>query len=391
MSQELVVKFVDSITEIGQQRWNALAGTVNPFMRYEFLWTLENTGCTTRRSGWQPHHAVVYERNTSSEISPPVAVMALYQKSNSYGEYVFDWSWAHAYQEYGLDYYPKFVSAAPFTPSEGKRLFVSPQADSTAVATAIMQAVKDRAGFINASSWHVLFPTEQEHEALASLGMLARSACQFHWHNRDYRSFNDFLSALSSRKRKNIRKERTRVAEDNIVFRRIEGADIDEALWQGFYTFYQGTYMMRGMQGYLNLRFFIELGKTMSDQLLMICAEKDKRTIAAALFFKNQKTLYGRYWGSARDHQFLHFETCFYQGQEYAIDHGLLRFDSGAQGEHKIQRGFEPTVTYSNHWIANKGFREAIEKFLLEEKPYIKRYIEEANLSLPFKQQATND
>ena len=385
MSQILQVKFVDSIAEIGQSQWNALTGIENPFTRYEFLWALEHTGCTSKRSGWQPHHAMVVKQDQPDDNT--VAVIPLYLKTNSYGEYVFDWSWANAYQSYGMDYYPKFVTSAPFTPSYGKRLFIKQGEDQDAIVRLLKTAIEDKARFINASSWHVLFPTETEHQQLSGTGMLARNASQFHWFNRDYQNFEQFLEALNSRKRKNIRKERSKVAADGFSFRRIEGAAIDTTLWQDFYVFYQSTYMMRGMQGYLSQNFFIEISKAMPEQLFMVCAEQDGRVVAAALFFKNSETLFGRYWGSARDYQFLHFETCFYQGQDYAIEHRLKRFDSGAQGEHKIQRGFEPILTYSNHWIANQGFADAIENFLAEEKPQIKRYMEQARQLLPYKQE----
>jgi hypothetical protein len=354
-------------------------------MRYEFLWALEKTGCTSEPSGWKPHHAVVYDGAQKA-----IAVMPLYQKTNSYGEYVFDWSWASAYQNYGLDYYPKFVTAAPFTPSHGQRLSVDDCISKANAATFIFEKLKEKAEFINASSWHILFPEKDETELFESIGIPARTACQFHWFNRGYESFDEFLATLSSRKRKNIRKERLKVKEQGTRFEIVEGPNITTKHWDIFYQYYQSTYMMRGMQGYLSQSFFEEISKTMPEQLLMISALADEeeggdKIIAAALFFKNKDRLFGRYWGSARDYQFLHFETCYYQGQEYCIEHGLKSFDSGAQGEHKIQRGFEPITTHSNHWIANEGFAAAINNFLDEEKPHIDRYREEAASLLPFR------
>ena len=381
--KDLAVSFVESITDIGADTWNALAGTDNPFTRYEFLWALEHTNCTTRKTGWRPHHVIV--RRVTASLDEPVAVMPLYLKSNSWGEYVFDWSWANAYEGHGLDYYPKFVTAVPFTPSYGRRLLLREGEAAEPIISRIKDAITEKADFIQASSWHVLFPAAEEHEWFTEAGLLSRIACQFHWFNRDYESFDAFLATLSSRKRKNLKKERSRVAEAGITFRRVEGADISDALWDEFYVFYQSTYMMRGMQGYLTRGFFKQLSGIMPEQLLMICAERDRMMIAAALFFKSGDTLYGRYWGSAQDYRFLHFETCFYQGQDYAIEHGLRRFDPGAQGEHKIQRGFEPIITYSNHWIANSDFSAAIADFLRQEQRHIRLYRQQAESLLPYR------
>jgi len=384
----LQLKFVDSIAAIGKSEWNRLVGIENPFTRYEFLWALEKTGCTTEETGWTPLHVAVFDAAGNDKQQTLVAVMPLYQKSNSYGEYVFDWSWASAYQNYGLDYYPKFVSAIPFTPSHGTRLFTDTLVNREDVAQLIFAKLQSKAEAIGASSWHILFPTEEENEIFKTIGIPARTACQFHWYNRAYSSFDDFLASLNSRKRKNIRRERKKVAVQGRRFETIAGANITPQQWDTFYQFYQSTYMMRGMQGYLSQDFFIELGQQMPEQLIMIAALDGEKMIAAALFFRNSEKLFGRYWGSARDYQFLHFETCYYQGQEYCIQHGLKSFDSGAQGEHKIQRGFEPITTYSNHWIANQQFAQAINNFLDEERPHIEQYRSEAASLLPFRKES---
>jgi hypothetical protein len=381
--QHYAVSFVDSISEIGQESWNALSGTDNPFTRFEFLHALEDSGCISAATGWAPQHVVV--KRVEPGLDETVAVMPLYRKNNSWGEYVFDWSWANAYEAHGLDYYPKFVTSIPFTPSTGKRIFIRQGEDSNAIIAKAKNAIEELADRIQASGWHVLFPEESQQQAFSQAGMLARSACQFHWFNRGYDNFDDFLATLASRKRKNLRKERQRVAEAGISFRRLPGAEIDAALWQDFYAFYQSTYLMRGMKGYLNPGFFRALSQTMAEQLLMVCAYKDDRLIAAALFFRSSDTLFGRYWGSAQDFQFLHFETCYYQGQDYAIAEGLQRFDSGAQGEHKIQRGFEPVTTWSCHWIANPEFAAAIARFLEEESGHIDHYQQQAESLLPFR------
>lgn len=382
--KKLELEFVDSITEIGKVDWNGISGTENPFIRYEFLHALEQAGCTSETTGWQPQHIALYAVEGNKKTLE--AIMPLYEKNNSYGEYVFDWSWANAYQNYGFDYYPKFVSSVPFTPSVGSRLFVREQETRFEVTQFIYDKVTEKAESIGVSSWHILFPAPVENKEFEQVGVSSRIGSQFHWYNKGYENFDDFLNALSSRKRKSIRKERQRVKEQNIHFKITEGAEISEQQWKSFIRFYENTYRVRGTQGYLNDRFFQTLSITMPGQLFMITAIKEDREIAAALFFKNKDKLFGRYWGSDQDYQYLHFETCYYQGQEYCIKQGLKSFDSGAQGEHKIQRGFEPIITHSNHWIANGSFREAIRKFLDEEKGYVENYIQQARKLLPYKQ-----
>ena len=384
--QEYELTFIDSISEIGAKDWNLLSGTENPFTRYEFLYALEATGCTIPETGWQPMHVWVRWREESrSGIGNTAAVMTLYLKTNSWGEYVFDWSWANAYESHGLSYYPKFVTAAPFTPSIGQRVFICPTANRCSVLKLIRDKIRDKAESHEASSWHILFPLEEEHKELVQLGMHARIGTQFHWYNKDYDSYSDFLEALNSRKRKTIRKERQEVKNQGITFRVTEGPEISLQQWSDFYLFYQSTYLMRGMQGYLDQEFFLSISESMPEQLFLVNAIQDDHEIAAALFFKNREKLFGRYWGCRAERQFLHFETCFYQGQEYIIRNKLKSFDSGAQGEHKIQRGFEPILTFSNHWIANRQFSDAIKQFLIEERLHINRYRAEAESLLPFK------
>lgn len=395
--ENLELHFVKSIEEIGQSRWNAVVGTKNPFTRYEFLHGLEQTGCTNEQSGWAPYHIAIFQlgdaaadtnSNTKSLSEYPiVCIVPLYLKTNSWGEYVFDWSWANAYQSHGLEYYPKFVTAAPFTPSSGRRFFVSEDFDNrtSELIKFVTTKIKDEAERLGASSWHILFPSESENAQLNGLGIQARIGTQFHWYNRNFKSFDDFLNVLNSRKRKSIRKERKKVADQGITFMRTEGAEINDQQWDEFYLFYQSTYLMRGQQGYLSKAFFRAIGNSMPEQILLINAVQDGRSIAAALFFKNADTLFGRYWGSAANFQFLHFETCYYQGQDYAIEKGIGSFDSGAQGEHKIQRGFEPIVTHSNHWLAHPAFADAIKNFLDEERPHIESYRKSAEALLPYK------
>lgn len=381
--------FVNSIEEIGADAWNACAGKTcagikNPFTRYEFLHALEETGCTTAATGWQPHHAAV----RLAETDTLVAVVPVYLKTNSYGEYVFDWSWANAYQGNGLNYYPKLLTAVPFTPSVGSRILLRDLAQLEAVAQGLVPALQAEALRLNASSYHLLFLNTLERAAFESSDMIERMGSQFHWHNRDYQTFDDFLATMTSRKRKSIRKEREATAAAGFEFRRTEGAAITPQQWADFSLFYHRTYLVRGQQGYLSQRFFERLGATMPEQLLLIeavGATSDGEVCAAALFFKNDSQLFGRYWGSTSDQPLLHFETCYYQGQDYCIEHGLSSFDSGAQGEHKIQRGFEPKSTYSLHWLAHEGFAAAVANFVEQERPHIEAYIADAATLLPFR------
>ena len=375
------VRFVDSAAEIGRDAWNALTGTENPFTRYEFIHALEQTGCTGADSGWLPRHLALYDPPHERAGQICRGLVPLYCKNHSWGEYVFDWSWANAYRQHGRNYYPKFVTAAPFTPSAGQRLFGA-AADQLPL---VCEQIRQRALRDGTSSWHVLFPLEGESRLLGQQGLHIRRGTQFQWRNRGYRSFDDFLASLSSRKRKNLRKERRRVREQNIRFTLTEGADISEQQWADFYLYYQSTYLQRGMQGYLGLEFFHELARSMPEQLLLIQAEFSGRGIAAALFFHNGEALFGRYWGCREEREFLHFETCYYQGLDYAIGKGLGAFDSGAQGEHKIQRGFEPVTTWSAHWLADAAFDRAVGRFVEHERSHTAAYQRAAQSLLPYR------
>ena len=371
--------FHASISEIPADVWNALAQDAGPFMRHEFLLTLEQSGCASAETGWRPHHL------SASQSGAIIAVMPLYLKNHSRGEYVFDWSWADAYRQYGMRYYPKLVTSVPFTPSTGPRLLLADGVDVQALTCQVVQAVIEEGGRTGASSWHLLFPREEESGRFTEAGLHSRIACQYQWHNRGYSSFEDFLATFNSRKRKNLRKERQAVHDAGVTFQRFDSHNITDEMWQHFYLFYQNTYHVRGQEGYLSLNFFQALAQRMPDNLLLVVALHQNQPIAAALSLRDENTLYGRYWGSREDYQFLHFETCYYQGIEYAIEHGLQRFDSGAQGEHKIQRGFEPVFTYSNHWIADAAFDQAIAEFLTREAEYVREHQGAAAEYLPFR------
>ncbi len=377
-----VARFLSSLDDIPAQDWDSIAGHDYPFMRHQFLLGLETTGCTSVDSGWQPCHLAL----ASPGDGATAAVMPMYLKSHSYGEYVFDWSWAEAWQRSGLRYYPKLVTAIPFTPATGPRLCVAPGIDPVQAWAAALAAVEQLAADTNISSWHVLFPGETDSDRLLALGMHRRVATQFHWHNAGYSSFDDFLSQLSSRKRKSIRRERRRVSEQGLELTTLVGDDIGQRNWELFHRFYQQTYAKRsGHGGYLTREFFTEVAAGMGEQVLMVLASRDHEAVAAALYFRSGDTLYGRYWGCEQEFDCLHFEACYYRGIDYCIANGLQRFDPGAQGEHKIQRGFRPVPTWSNHWIADPQLSTAVADFTRREAAHSDEYLRETSALLPFK------
>lgn len=378
--QALEARFLSEISGISAQAWNELAGIDYPFLRHEFLHNLEQTGCTGGDSGWQPCHATLYR---GSQL---IALMPLYLKSHSYGEYVFDWSWADAWRRHGLEYYPKLVTAIPFTPATGPRLCLAEGESPQEIYPLLLQAVQQLAREHGASSWHLLFPEEQVSELLLQAGTSQRIASQFHWFNRDYESFDDFLETFNSRKRKSLRRERRRVAEQGIELKVYEGSEITSECWEKFHFFYQMTYAKRsGHGGYLSKAFFLGLQHSIPEHCVMVLAYQGGQAVAGALYFRSSDTLYGRYWGCEQELDCLHFEACYYQGIEYCIQQGLSRFDPGAQGEHKIQRGFRPVETFSNHWISDPRLAAAVGDFTERERPHTAAYLEQASSLLPFK------
>ncbi len=381
IAQNMEVQFHPRIRDIDPAIWNGIAGTGYPFLRHEFLAALEQSNSVGIEAGWEPRHVLVEDDGVA------VALMPLYIKHNSYGEYVFDWAWADAYQRHGIEYYPKLLTAIPYTPATGPRLCIAAgaNANAQAIATAVFEHIRSYAEQLGCSSWHLLFPEQRDMPHFDGLPLGERLGCQYHWFNRDYHDFDEFLGRFVSRKRKNIKRERRRVAEQGITLSRIAGPDIEAADMEVFYDFYQATYLKRGRQGYLTPDFFFQLRETMAEQLLLVMAYRENKPIAAALCLVGDDTLYGRYWGCFEDYECLHFEACYYQGIEYCIEQGLARFDPGAQGEHKILRGFEPIETYSLHWIKHPGFRAAIEDFLNREQAGMQDYKAEAATLLPFR------
>jgi predicted N-acyltransferase len=365
--------------------WQRLRGDNDyPFLRRDFLLGLEESDCTTRAAGWEPAHIVLREGGRA------MALLPAYLKTHSYGEYVFDWAWADAWRRMGLQYYPKLLTAIPFTPATGPRLLHDPKFEAAALWKLLAEQMPQLAERLGISSWHVLFPEEDVAALLEEAGLHSRHQVQFHWFNRGYGSFDDFLDGFASRKRKALRRERRRVAEQGLAVDMRDGRELSARDWEVFHHFYQMTYAKRsGHGGYLSREFFTEVLPRLGEQVLLATAREDNgagEPVAGALYFRDSHSLYGRYWGCLREYDCLHFETCYYQGIEYCIREGLQRFDPGAQGEHKIQRGFEPTTTVSSHWIARPELDAAVGNFAREEQGHIAAYREEARALLPFKQ-----
>ncbi len=375
----ITVTLINSINDISCEAWNDITGFDYPFIRYEFLSALENSTCVSEKTGWTPQHCLVYNKN---EL---IALMPLYKKTHSQGEYVFDFEWARAYQAHGLSYYPKWLTAIPFTPCEGERVLVKAGTVKKTVLKSILEFIATSEESENISTWHCLFPTKAETELLESSNMAIRLGVQFRWTNKNFRDFKDYLDTFNSKKRKTILRERRYIRDQGIVLQKIHGRNITEEQLNVFFQFYQLTYFKRGNPPYLNLAFFKQITETMPDQLLLILAVKDKTYVGAAFSLLGKDSFYGRYWGCYEEYHSLHFEACYYQGLEYCIDHQLKRFDSGAQGEHKIARGFEPVITYSAHWISHPEFSAAIRKFTQKEARFIEKYRTQAAELLPFK------
>ncbi len=374
------IRQISSISDIDAPALNSLAGIDYPFLRHEFLAALEHTSAVSKETGWLPAHLII---TNDEEI---IAFMPLYVKAHSWGEYVFDHQWASAYQQNGIDYYPKYLTAIPFTPCQGPRICVNTGYNLIEINKLFISTIQELTNAQNISSWHCLFPLDEQVELFKSLNIQIREGVQFQWFNRDYQNFDDFLSALTANKRKMIKRERKRIAEQGVKLVQFNGAEASSTQWETFFNFYTMTYLKKGSEPYLTLEFFLNIARTMGEQLLLVFALNDQRPVAAALSFLGSDTLYGRYWGCYEEYHSLHFETCYYQGIDYCIENQLKRFDSCAQVEHKIARGFEPVTTYSAHWIKDTGFADAITRFLQREKIAIQQYKENAVSYLPFKE-----
>jgi predicted N-acyltransferase len=370
---------LSAISEVPAASWNAL-GDGNPFLRHEFLSALESTGCVGTATAWEPCHLVVNETRHGL-----VGAMPHYVKLDSRGEFVFDWGWADAYTRTGRRYYPKLVAAVPFTPATGPRLLVRADVDRDKVAGMLLAGAQNLAHDISASSIHVLFPANADRRLLAESAFAARKSCQFHWTNGGYEDFTDFLSRFSSAKRKKVNRERRRIAEANLRFEHLRGDEPSRNDWDAIYEFYSRTFLLRGRAPYLNRDFFDTLRVSMPESLVVILARVVQQPIAAAICFRSDDALYGRYWGSLADFHSLHFETCYYQGIDYCIRERIRTFEPGTQGEHKISRGFSPTSTWSYHKMLDADFHAAISDYVTRESRHVDEYINELNEHVPYK------
>ena len=373
------MRVLSSIAQVDAASWNALVGDGGPFLRHEFLLAMEESGCAVPRTGWTARHLIV-----DDALGRPAGALPLFLKGHSRGEFVFDFSWANAYAQHGLPYYPKLLSAVPFTPVRGPRLLIAPGADAKAMTRLLTAKAMDYARSERLSSWHVLFPADETAEALKSAGLILRRDCQFHWYNQDYDSFDAFLATFTAEKRKKAKRERRRVAEAGIEFDTLHGGDMDDALWDAVYPFYADTFYRHGHEPYLNLDFFKRIAASMPDRLMLKIARMGSERIAVAIFFVGSDALYGRYWGAGGNFHSLHFETCYYQGIEYCIEKKLQRFEPGTQGEHKVPRGFVPTLMSSAHFVADPRFAAAIRDFAAREARSVDRYAAEVQSHVPY-------
>ena len=384
-SEPLRVQVIERLADVPRDDWQACAGdngsgSPDPFLSWDFLEALESSGSATAQTGWQPLHLGVF-----SEKKELLAAMPLYLKNHSQGEYVFDHAWADALHRAGGRYYPKLQCSVPFTPVTGERVLVRPGADAAALRALLVRAAVELAGKTRASSLHITFPTESEWRNFGDLGLLQRVDQQFHWQNHRYARFDDFLADLSSKKRKNIRRERRAVRQADISIEWVTGRDLTESHWDFFYRCYLDTGARKWGSPYLTRQFFSLVGERIPEQVLLILCRSGKREIAAAINFIGGQALYGRNWGCLEDHEFLHFEACYYQAIDFAIAHGLERVEAGAQGAHKIARGYVPSLTYSAHWVAHDGLRQALEDYLEHEREHVDAHLHMLLEHAPFR------
>jgi predicted N-acyltransferase len=374
-------RIIEAIDQIDPDSWNSLASNDNPFIRHEFLATLEETGCASAATGWLPLHILC-----ESAEGKLLGALPLYLKNNSYGEFVFDFAWANAYNQAGLNYYPKLVSAVPFTPATGPRLLVNAElSNATEVQLTLIEAATSLAPKVDASSLHILFPDEAQAAGLQQAGLLKRKDCQFHWHNDNYADFAEFVARFTAVKRKKVRRERRRIREAGIEFTTRSGNELTASDWEEIMPLYAATFLRRGRDPYLNKEFFIKIAKRIPDNVVVFTGHAGAELVAVAICFRSATTLYGRYWGASRFVDSLHFETCYYQGIDYCIANGLQTFEPGTQGEHKISRGFIPAETWSLHWLSRPDFAVAIDDYLGRERKNIDHYIDAVGEHVPYR------
>jgi len=372
------VEFRSSIDELDAREWNALAGG-HPFARHEFLAALEHTGCLGAGTGWQPHYLTLHD------AAGLAGAAAAFVKSHSYGEFVFDFAWANAYGRLGRRYYPKLTLATPFTPATGPRLLVRPGLDAAPVMAQLLTALERDSVAHALSGVHALFLDERSRAACSAQGWLLRRDCQFHWTNRGWGSFEEYLESFTAEKRKKARRERRRVAESGVRFETRLGGELDAPLLERIYALHRDTFLRHGHEPYLTPQFFAEVARRMPQSLMVKLAMHGRTVVAVAIFFWWQEALYGRYWGAAADYHSLHFEACYHQGIEFCIERGIARFEPGTQGEHKVSRGFEPALTWSAHFIADRQFRAAIADYLTREGAAVESYALEVQEHVPYR------
>lgn len=375
------VQWARTLADVDPEAWDALSGPDNPFVEHAFLQTLEDAGCVgTEETGWVPNHLLVYDGSLLVGAAP------FYIKYDSFGEYIFDWGWAWAAERAGIPYYPKLVCAVPFTPATGPRLLVHPSADRDAVTAALAQAMRDVAEATEASSIHCLFTLEAEQDVLAQHGFAARASHQYHWLRApQWHSFDDYLAAMRAQNRKQVRRERRRAREHGLSLSLRRGTELAPHHWQALWRFYRATTSAKGAIPYLTPKFFELLPERLSHRAVVALAEDGDQPLAAALLFAKGKHLYGRYWGARAALEGVHFELCYYLPIEWALEHGIERFEAGAQGPHKIKRGFLPAPCYSAHWIAHPGLARAVEEFLPREAAHVRADIQALARHTPFR------
>jgi predicted N-acyltransferase len=383
---ELRIRVISSIGDVAADAWDACANPIsqensyNPFISHAFLSALEASSSATARTGWQPSHLLA-----ESSTGNIVGCVPCYLKSHSRGEYVFDRGWADAYERAGGEYYPKLQVSVPFTPATGRRILVPPGARASLIATGLASGLAELCRLRGASSAHVTFMPEAEWRLLGECGFLQRTDQQFHWVNAGYDTFEDFLHALAARKRKAIRRERREAVPPGITVHWLTGSDLTEAVWDAFFAFYMETGSRKWGRPYLTRSFYSMVGQRMGARIVLMMAKRDGRWIAGAINFIGSETLFGRHWGAIEHHPFLHFELCYYQAIEFAIAHRIGRVEAGAQGEHKLARGYMPTTTYSAHFIADPSLRRAIADYLKRERAYVAAVGEELAAVGPFR------
>lgn len=372
------IEILATLDAVAPEQWNALVQDNNPFLRHEFLAALEHHQCVGKKFGWLPCHIAIYEQQQL------VAALPLYEKYNSYGEFVFDQSWAQAYHQHGMAYYPKLVAAIPYTPASGQRFLVQAGREAE-LYPLLLQSALQMAQELKASGFHCLFPLAEQQDWLEQQHLIVRHDCQFHWHNRGYATFEDFLATFSAKKRKNVKQERRKVAETGVQLRLLDGHTATEKDWQRFAFFYEHTFESKWGIPTLNYGFFREVAQRLPDQVVLVMVDNQHDCIAGSLMFRSQTRLFGRHWGCTEYFDSLHFEACYYQGIEYCIQQGLQVFEPGAQGEHKVARGFIPTLTRSSHWLTDERFRPAIRRHTLLEQRGVADYMQAIQEHSPYR------